>query len=195
MKKRRPRVELILRLRSGWLSPGAALRCREGGFPLERRPEGCPLRYPIATQTALQSSARLPGETVWMFSMTERTISLASFAGNISGGYRSVPWPGKRGAWLLHPQIPLKAGYAAHSTGQNAFVTHRNTGSSPVRRRIVYRKGVRPSTESGLHTGRVGTPMPLGAALQMQARSAGSPMTSPQHPPGTGRSKQTQEAS
>ncbi len=70
-----------------------------------------------------------------------------------------------------YPQIPLKAGYAAHSIRRYTPLSHRIAGSYPVPYGIEYRLGSSFRTQTGLHTGRVGLSMPLEIAQPMQANT------------------------
>ncbi len=99
--------------------------------------------------------------------MAKKSNSLASFAGNISGGYHTSPWPGRgvrsSSIRIVHSrQATLHTARAyARCAPHCRFIPRFVSGS-------LTSMGVRPPTKSGLHTGRVGAPMPLEVALQMQ---------------------------
>ena len=168
------------------------------------------LRCPIATKSALQSSARpgdstLSPDSLGVFHKQSDRL-LASFAGNISGGNRVVCYGHSKNAWFPHPHCPLKAGYTAHSTGfRSSFkhicvhdFTHRNTGSRLIRTDSAAGGLTHPDTvphknRSPRKQGRV--PHAIGDRPENASTASWARRASPQHPPQTGRPKQAQGVS
>ena len=95
---------------------------------------------------------------------------------------------------LPYPPYPRKAGYSAHSVraSKEAGSTALQVYSSVSYTGRLTTMGVRLCTITGLHGSRVGFPMPLGSALQPQARIWHASL---QHPPQTGRKKQAPKVS
>ena len=120
------------------------------------------------------------------------SVSLASFAKRVSAGDHDRR-PGQDSAVLIpHSPASRKAGYGCTQRYAPEGTMHRIAGSSSASYMDpLTTMGVRPRTRTGLHGNRVGVSMPLEIALSPQARKRASS----QHPPKTGRLKQTPEVS
>jgi hypothetical protein len=166
---------LRLKVRVGF-PRGAPLVADGGGFPFSARAYRRRTRYPIATESALQSLFCPVLDSLGDFHHS-LSVSLASFAAMVSKS---------RGPPLLRPErkrpdlsstIPTQGRLRLHTAlrprsgpmhriagSQSASYTGRNTTM-----------GVRPRTRAGLNGNRVGVTMPLEIALRPQARAARFP--------------------
>ena len=141
-------------------------------FPIKATFDALPTSLPdchlVRTAIPILSQGQVLPEQPRCFPPQSNRL-LASFAENISRGNsagrcghnvpRSVPYP----------QIPLKAGYSAHSTRHLAYAPHCRFNPVTYKDRTRCASNVQ-ARKTGLHTNRVGFSMPLEVALSMQAR-------------------------
>ena len=139
-------------------------------------------RYPIATESALQSPVCLWQNSLGVFHCS-LFVSLASFAGRISESKGPPLLRPEQNGLTSHPSYPRKAGYVC--TQRYGLM---NTDAPHCRFTICFvhsskntAMGVRLCTRTGLHRNRVGVTMPLEIALSPQARVARFPPAPTQH--------------
>ena len=130
-------------------------------------------RYPIATESALQSPVCLWQNSLGVFHCS-LFVSLASFAGRISESKGPPLLRPEQNGLTSHPSYPRKAGYVC--TQRYGTPRRRCTAlqvSHLFRTQLGNTtQGVRLCTRTGLHGNRVGVTMPLEIALSPQARMA-----------------------
>ena len=185
-KRARQQIWLTLRLRSGRISPRGTSRHRKRRFPFTPRAGMLPMPKPDChlVRTAIPY---LPVYDSLDDFHSSRSRSLSSFASRLSRKNAAGAWPCARTLLFPFPTCSRKAGYTAHSVhgvkpGSTAMQVHIRYRTEVARTTM----GVRPCTISGLRSDRVRFLMPLRSARPPQAIYA-----SPQHPPQTGRKKQT----
>ena len=128
-----------------------------GCLPLPKR--GFPFKVPFRKLPVLLPDCHLDRTAILCLPFYD---SLGVFHCSLAGSYPllqkifqetilSPPWPRRR-KLNPYPQIPLKAGYSAHSVRQPRPLTHRITGLILLRTEVVLPIGVRPAR------GQVSTP-------------------------------------
>lgn len=130
-------------LGTGWISPAATSRCRSRRFPFKAAFDALPTSLPdchlVRTAILLLSRGQVLPEQPRCFPPQSHRL-LASFAKNISRG-NSAKRCGHNSMRLVpYPQIPLKAGYSAHSIRHLAGIPQCRFNPVPyIRSRSVFK--------------------------------------------------------